>query len=90
MQLDPPNIIDELGDRLQVRVTPKAAANRVKIDQQSNRSYLIRVYVTVVPEGGKANREVIKLLAKEFKIPQSSLVIIQGIHNRDKTILINR
>lgn len=73
---------------LQVRVTPKASANRIKIEQLANGQSLIRVYVTVAAEGGKANREVINLLAKEFGLPKSAFTITHGLLSRDKTIVI--
>ncbi|NHX27157.1 DUF167 domain-containing protein, partial [Escherichia coli] len=46
------------GAELAVRVTPKASRNMVRAEDGQ-----IRVYVTVVPEGGKANAAVQKLLA---------------------------
>ena len=44
---------------LQVRVTPKASANRVRIEERPE-GPLVRVDVTVAPEDGKANKQVIK------------------------------
>lgn len=67
---------------ISVRVTAKAARNRVQLD--SNDPALIRVYVTVVPEAGKANAAVVKLLAKALKIPKSRLLLIKGATGRDK------
>ena len=48
----------------------------------------IRVYVTVVPEGGKANAAVIKLLAKEIGIAKSRLKLIRGDTARDKVFRV--
>ena len=56
-----------------VIVTAKAAANRIKVEELSNGEKLIRVYVTAAAEGGKANKEVIKMLAKPLGIPPSAL-----------------
>lgn len=78
-----------LGKTLQVRVTPKASSNRIKIEPHENGEKVIRVYVTCVPEGGKANDQVIKLLSKALKIPKSSLSIQRGHKNRDKVICIS-
>jgi uncharacterized protein (TIGR00251 family) len=74
---------------LHIRVTPKAAANRIKIERQSDGSRIIRIYVTSVPEDGKANKEVIKLLAKELGIPKSALTIAHGLTSREKSIHIS-
>lgn len=79
-----------IGDTLNVRVTPKAAANRIKVEHLADGSQLIRVYVTTVPEDGKANREVIKLLAKQLGLPKSSLTITHGLTSKDKVIKIAR
>ena len=72
---------------LQVRVTPKASVNRVRIEERPE-GPLVRVDVTVAPEDGKANKQVIKLLARELGLPKSALVIARGQTNREKTISI--
>ena len=74
---------------LQVRVTPKASANRLRIEDRTEGPF-VRVDVTVAPEDGKANKQVIKLLAKEFGLPKTTLVIIRGHTSRDKTCLIKK
>jgi len=50
---------------------------------------MLRVWVTAAPEKGRANRALLKLLAKTWRIPQSQLQIIAGDKNRNKTILIS-
>lgn len=77
------------GQMLQVRVTPKASSNRIKIEEQADGTKLYRVYVTVVPEDGKANQAVIKLLAKELGLPKSSLTIVRGLSTRDKLVRVD-
>lgn len=67
------------GTQITVRVTPKASRMRI--------TYLegeIRVYVTTVPEGGKATKDVVKLLAHALGIPKSRLKLLRGITSRDK------
>lgn len=80
--------LGDFGGILHVRVTAKAAANRVKVEDLADGTKLIRVYVTVAAEDGKANKAVLKILAKALKISPSSLSIIKGIASRDKTIAI--
>ena len=65
---------------IHVRVTPKAAANRITVDADG----LIRVYVTTVPEGGKATAAVVQLLAKAIGIPKSRLELLRGETSREK------
>ncbi|KPA23182.1 hypothetical protein shim_14770 [Shimia sp. SK013] len=71
------------GGEIAVRVTPKASRNAVVVQDDG-----IRVYVTVVPEGGKANAAVIKLLAKEIGIAKSRLKLIRGDTARDKVFRV--
>lgn len=71
------------GTEIAVRVTPKAARNKVLRD-----GAVVRVYVTVVPEGGKANAAVVKLLSKALGVPKSRLELIRGATARDKTFRV--
>lgn len=71
------------GAQISVRVTPKASRMRLThVDGE------IRVYVTTVPEGGKATREVIKLLAHALGIPKSQLELRRGAKSRDKLFVV--
>lgn len=69
---------------LTVRVTPKAARNRLVIDAGT-----ARVYVTTVPEGGKATAAVVKLLAKELGIAKSRITLLRGAKDRTKVFQIS-
>ena len=67
------------GSEFAVRVTPKASRNAVMVEDGA-----IRVYVTTVPEDGKATQAVIKLLAKSLGVAKSRLTLIRGAASRDK------
>lgn len=67
------------GTEIAVRVTPKASRNAVVAEGGA-----IRVYVTCVPEDGKATAEVQKLLAKALGVTRSRLVLVRGATARDK------
>ncbi|ACB97135.1 DUF167 domain-containing protein [Beijerinckia indica] len=73
-----------------IRVTPKASANRIVVETAPDGSERLRIYVTTVPENGKANRDVLRLLAKHLDIPPSSLEIIRGSTGRDKIVRFSR
>jgi len=75
---------------LHVRVTPKSSSERIVIESDANGERVVRVYVTTVPEDGKANAAVIKLLAKALKRPKSALTITHGQSDRNKTIAIRQ
>ena len=73
------------GAEIAVRVTPKAARNRVALADG-----VLRVYVTTVPEGGKANAAVQKLLAKALGVAKTRLVLVRGQTARDKVFRLER
>ena len=75
---------------LPVRVTPKASANRIRIEERDGENQRVRVDVTVPQEDGKANKQVIKLLAKKLRMPKSALTIKHGFTNRDKIIAFRK
>jgi uncharacterized protein YggU (UPF0235/DUF167 family) len=49
----------------------------------------LRVYVTTVPEDGKANAAVQKLLAKALGVAKSRLTLIRGHTTRDKVFQVD-
>ncbi len=75
--------MSETGTEIAVRVTPKASRNRVVMQDGD-----IRVYVTVVPENGKANAAVQKLLAKAVGVAKSRLTLMRGETSRDKVFRV--
>jgi len=48
----------------------------------------IRIGLTSKPEKGKANLELIKKLAKHFKVPSSQIRIVSGLKSRRKIVEI--
>lgn len=69
----------ERGQEITVRVTPRAS--RERIAEEYGR---LRVWVTVPPEGGKANKAVQSLLADYLGVPKTSLTLVRGAKSRDK------
>lgn len=49
---------------------------------------VLKVRVTEPPEDGKANAALIKLLAKAWKLPKSSLTLVAGHSDRRKTLAV--
>ncbi|MCA8882560.1 MAG: DUF167 domain-containing protein [Rhodobacteraceae bacterium] len=70
----------EPGTEIAVRVTPKASRTRLETAPDG----ALRAYVTVVPEDGKANDAVRRLLAKHFGVAPGRLTLVQGTKHRDK------
>ena len=81
---------NDLPDIIRIRVTPKAKSERIKLEQDDDGKPYYKIYVTVVPEDGKANQAVINLLSKTLKIPKSRLTITHGHTGRDKLIRIEK
>ena len=48
----------------------------------------IKLKITAPPVDGKANKAVIELLSKTFRVPKSYFEIIHGETSKEKTILI--
>jgi len=71
------------GAEIAVRVTPRASRNHILRDGD-----VLRVYITTVPEDGKANVAVQKLLAKALGISKSRLLLKRGHKSRDKVFHI--
>jgi uncharacterized protein YggU (UPF0235/DUF167 family) len=74
-----------------VRLTPKSSSNRIGNTRflPSGEEQLI-IYVTTVPEDGKANKAMIQLLAKHFNVASSRITILKGHNSRSKIINIDR
>lgn len=75
--------------KLTIKVTPNAKKNEViqdTLDEHGNRH--LKLKVTAVPEDGKANEAVLKLLATFLGVKKSQLMIISGETSRYKTVEI--
>lgn len=75
------------GARLRVRLTPSAGRNEIRgfhTDPEGRAQ--LKVRVTAVPEKGKANKQLLKLLARSLKLPVSSLRLVSGETDRNKVI----
>lgn len=75
------------GEILAVQVWAQPNARQTEISGIYNGC--LRIRVTAPPADGKANREIIRLLAKEFQVSQSRVVLVRGASQRKKTLHIN-
>ncbi len=73
-----------------VKLTPNAKQNLIVgwEEGQSDDNNILKIQVTAQPEKGKANRALIALLSKQWKIPKSAITIKHGINNRIKILEI--
>ncbi|NVJ99883.1 MAG: DUF167 domain-containing protein [Alphaproteobacteria bacterium] len=87
MAIDLLNKVED-GISVSVRLTPKAAKDNLdRVDHDEHGRPRLRATVTAVPENGKANAALIKLLSKKLRLPKTAIQLIAGDQNRNKTIL---
>lgn len=67
-----------------VRVVPRASRSEVVGEQNG----LLRVRIAAPPVDGAANEELVRVLAKQFAVPQRAVTIISGHAARVKRICI--
>lgn len=72
---------------LEIRVAPGAAQDRLSLEDVDG-AHRLKVAVTAPPEDGRANKAVLKLLAKALKRPKSALSIVRGETSRTKLIRV--
>ena len=73
------------GAAIAIRVTPRAKKSQiVSILSDST----IKIKLAAPPVEGKANEELIRFLAKVFKVRKSELEIVAGKTGRDKLVTV--
>ena len=77
------------GCVIAVRLTPKASRDTlVGIEILSDGREVLKVHVRAVPEDGKANAALIKLLSPSLAIPKSAITLDKGATSRLKVLTI--
>jgi len=77
------------GVLVNLRVTPKSASARIgEVGEDAGGRRFLRVHVREVPEKGKANGAVIKLIAKAWGLPKSGIEVVSGGNDRNKVIAV--
>ena len=73
--------------RYRITVTTRASRNKIEpmLDADSSGFHM---WVTAVPERGKANKAVIALLSEHLNVPKSRITIIAGQSDRHKVVEI--
>lgn len=73
---------------MQKIVKVKPNSQQQKIEELADGS--LNVHLKSPPIDGKANEELIKLLAKKFDVPKSAITIKSGVTSRNKLIIIDK
>ncbi|MCZ2328402.1 DUF167 domain-containing protein [Bartonella sp. F02] len=83
--------IDASGLILFVRLSPKASVDKiVGIESRDDGKQYLIIHLRAVPEDGKANKALIKFLAKQWKIPSSYISLKSGTTSRYKQLRFSK
>ena len=76
------------GETLPIHAYPKSPKSSIEgWVQDASGQHWLKVRVSAAPEDGKANKALLKYLAKEWNVPVSSLSVVSGETSRYKRIL---
>ena len=67
--------------KLKIKVFPKSS--RTELVEKDG---ILKAYVKAAPDKGKANKALIALIAKEYKVSKSQVRLIKGDTSRNKVI----
>ena len=70
---------------LKIYLQPKSSKNEIVSPYRDR----IKVRITAAPIEGKANEALVRLLAKEWRIPPSRIEIVKGHRSREKVLKIS-
>lgn len=65
-----------------IKIVPNSSKNDIILEDE-----FVKVKITAQPIEGKANKALIEFLSKRFKIPKTSIEIVKGETNKEKTLL---
>lgn len=75
---------------ISLQITPKSTKNEIiGWIKDGFGKPVLKIKVAAVPEGGKANAELIKFLAKEWGVARACLEIVSGDTSRHKRLKIH-
>ena len=76
--------------QLACKVTPRSGKDQVMgVQVASDGSREVALRVTAPPDKGKANKAVVKLLAKELGVPKSGVQVARGETSHHKLLLLD-
>jgi uncharacterized protein len=79
-----------MANKIAIKLTPKSSSNRIgETRTLPDGTEQLAIYVTAVPENGKANEAMLQLLSKHLSTPVSRLTVIKGATGRNKVVAIN-
>lgn len=76
------------GVTLKVRLTPKSARDEIVGVEDFGGEAMLKARVRAIPEDGRANEALEKLVARWLKVPPSSVKVTQGGKSRAKQVMV--
>jgi uncharacterized protein (TIGR00251 family) len=67
-----------------VRIVPRASRSEIAGEHNG----ALRIRIAAPPVEGAANRELVRLLAKSFKLPQNAVEIVSGAGSKNKIVCV--
>ncbi len=84
-----------MGEGVEILETPGGIRLRLRVKPGGRQQRLIGAYggalkleVSAVPEKGRANTAVIRLLSEVFGIPRNQVEIVAGASSQDKVVVV--
>jgi len=68
--------------KIQISVVPRSAKARIAVSETG----AVKIHLTSPPIEGRANEELISLLARRLHVPKSSITILAGGKGRTKIV----
>lgn len=81
------DVVEECFGGVLIRVFVKPGSPRLKCPAGIEDGLVI-VEIRSPPMGGKANRELLKALAKFFDVSSSSVSVVKGLKDRNKVVRV--
>lgn len=79
------DVIEETSEGLLITIHVKPSSKKTLLTHEYGE---LVFYTREPPVKGKANRSLIKYLAKTLGAPQSAILIVRGEKSRDKVVLV--
>jgi hypothetical protein len=76
---------EKMALTIKVKVVPSSGKSCWQLDKNGT----LKCFLKSAPEKGAANKELIKTLSKQLKIPQQEIEIISGLTDRKKVLKIH-
>jgi len=76
------------GITLKVRLTPKSSRDEISGAEDFGKDRVLKARVRAVPDKGKANTALVKLVANWLSVPVSSVNLVSGGKSRLKSVAV--